>query len=147
MKAVVMECRFRVCATHERFQKFADRAAALVAATLADRYESSRIVESSTSPLLRQHWDDTNGAGGLPAPQLWELSLAFVGDATLTAAVIESLSRDILKDLEPDPDDPTSETVPWILTLTTATDPRSRREVFGRHPSLNVDRPVPVGVG
>lgn len=104
----------------------------------------SVVVEESDSLLLRRQWHRENDVDVFGVPAGRDVCFGFADSSgRLTVARLESLSRDILTQLEPDPwtsDD--AESVPWILTLTTGSDQVSRREIVTRHPTLDVRRPL-----
>ncbi|VTR02350.1 Uncharacterised protein [Gordonia terrae] len=144
MKAVVMECRIRVCGSPGRVKEFVDRASIRARDAFPHPARCSIVVEGSDSLFLRRQWHRENDVDVFGVPEGRDVCFGFADSSgRLTVARLESLSRDILSHLEVDPwvsDD--TESVPWILTLTTGADPRSRREIVTRHPSLEVRRPV-----
>lgn len=144
MKAVVMECRIRVCGSPSRVREFVDRASTRALNAFSHPARCSVVVEESDSLLLRRQWHRENDVDVFGVPEGREVCFGFADSSgRLTVAKVESLSRDILAHLELDPwvsDD--TESVPWILTLTTGADPTSRREIATRHPTLEIRRPV-----
>ncbi|MEO9328907.1 hypothetical protein [Gordonia aurantiaca] len=103
-------------------------------------------VDDCDSVLLRRQWHRENDVDTFGVPVGREVCLAFA-DPTgrLTAAKLESLSLDILSELQPDPwetesspDDEPAEQVPWILTLETEVDRTAQREIATRHPMLGL---------
>ncbi|MFE0748182.1 hypothetical protein [Gordonia sp. NPDC058843] len=104
----------------------------------------SIVVEESDSLLLRRQWHRENDVDVFGVPEGRDVCVGFADPSgRLTVARLESLSRDILAYLEPDPwTSDVAESVPWILTLTTGADQVSRREIVTRHPTLDVQRPL-----
>lgn len=110
----------------------------------------SLAVEDSDSLLLRRQWHRENDVDDFGVPLGRDVCFAFADSSgRLTASKLESLSRDILADLELDPwvsDSATegsangavAEAVPWILTLSTETDGASRQAIAARHPMLDL---------
>ncbi|PYE19242.1 hypothetical protein DFR67_103153 [Williamsia limnetica] len=138
MKAVVMECRIRVCATPARFLSFRRRAEQLADAAFSGRTRRSSAAVDSGSRLLLRQWHMHNDVTRLGEPQCREVCLAFADNpARLTPAKLEALSRNILATLEIDTAGSSTETVPWILTLTTDADAAYRRQMTDRHPTLH----------
>ncbi|TYQ14429.1 UNVERIFIED_ORG: hypothetical protein L601_000100001660 [Gordonia westfalica J30] len=149
MQAVVMECRIRVCASKSRVRKFLDQASSRAFNAFPKTVKYSLVVEDSDSRLLRRQWHRENDVDDFGVPVGKDICFAFAGPSgRLTAPKLESLSRDILADLELDPWDPDSgvdsssegaaESLPWILTLSTAPDHLSRAEIAARHPMLEL---------
>ena len=140
MKAVVMECRIRVCGSPSRIQRFIDHASTRAVNKFASPVKRSIIVEDSDSVLLRRQWHRENDVDDFGVPIDRELCLAFADpSARITASKLESLSRDVLSELELDPwTSEESESVPWILTLTTDVDHASRQAIAERHPLLEL---------
>lgn len=138
MKAVVMECCIRVCATPSRFLSFRYHAEVLADAAFTRRTRRSSATVESRSRLLLRQWYMHNDVTCLGQPQCREVCLAFADNAArLTPARLEALSRDILATLDTDTSVASTETVPWILTLTTDADAIYRRQMTGRHPNLH----------
>ena len=144
MKAVVMECRIRVCGSPGRVRKFVEQASTRAHDAFTHPARCSVVVAESESLLLRRQWHRENDVDVFGVPEGRDVCFGFADPSgRLTVARLESLSRDILAHLELDPwvsDD--TESVPWILTLTTGADPTSRHEILTRHPSLQMRRPV-----
>lgn len=138
MKAVVMECCFRICATPARILAFRCHAEKLADAAFSQRTRRSSATIDSKSRLLPRQWHMQNDVTRLGEPQCQEVCLAFADNpARLTAAALEALSRDILATLDTDTVEASPETVPWILTLTTDPDAAYRRQMTDRHPKLH----------
>ncbi|PYE12756.1 hypothetical protein DFR67_12035 [Williamsia limnetica] len=146
MKAVVMECCIRVCATPARFLAFRHDAERLASAAFSGRTRrSSATVDAGPRLLLRQ-WHMLNDLTRLGEPQCRELCLAFAGNpARVTPAKLEALSRDILATLDTSTVETSTETVPWILTLTTDVDAAYRRQMTDRHPTLHTSASTAPG--
>ncbi|PXW30373.1 UNVERIFIED_CONTAM: hypothetical protein DES50_108183 [Williamsia faeni] len=140
MRAVLMESRFRVCASPERFQRFFKHTAYVVGHLFPEHVQRSCIIEHCVSTLLARQWTERNDANSLPAPVTWELSYGF-RDPTgwLTDARLQRLSRDVLTDLDSPPEVSRDvESVPWMVTLTTDTDQDSRAGLEKRYPALHL---------
>lgn len=139
MRAVLMEARFRVCATPLRTQRFLDHAVRIVASELPDRIRHDNTLQPSHSVLLHRQWERLNGELPLPVPQIQDIAFGFY-DPTgrLTAAKVESIANSVLADLtaQKPPGVISDETVPWILTLNIALDRTSRCAITERHPLL-----------
>lgn len=145
MRAVLMESRFRVCASPERFQGFFKHTAHVVGSFFPTHVRRSCIVEHCPSPMLARQWDELNDKKSVPTPSTWDLRYGF-SDPTgwLTCARLESLSRDVLANLDsPRESDRGVESVPWMVTLTTETDPTSRAALHRRYPALHLSPLVP----
>ncbi|MGW0039917.1 hypothetical protein [Gordonia sp. NPDC003376] len=106
----------------------------------------SLVVEPVDSALLAGQWSAANPtvARSEPAPGCSDVDIAFIGSAWLTPARLESLSRDLLADIEADPFP--GEVVPWILTLTTAVDDATRRRLARVHSTLDLAGSVPISM-
>ncbi|MHC3002810.1 hypothetical protein OK17_11320 [Gordonia sp. GN26] len=149
MQAVVMECRIRICASKSRVRKFLDQASSRAFNAFPKTVKYSLVVEDSDSRLLRRQWHRENDVDDFGVPVGKDICFAFADPSgRLTESKLESLSRDILADLELDPWDSDSgvdsppggaaESVPWILTLSTDPDHISRAEIAARHPMLEL---------
>ncbi|GAC52536.1 hypothetical protein GOAMI_13_00850 [Gordonia amicalis NBRC 100051 = JCM 11271] len=149
MKAVVMECRIRVCGSTGRLREFIDQASSRALNAFPKPVKCSLVVEDSDSLLLRRQWHRENDVDDFGVPVGKDVCLAFADSSgRLTASKLESLSRDILADLELDPwatelpagssTSGAAESVPWILTLSTDVDRASREEIAARHPMLDL---------
>lgn len=147
MKAVVMECRIRVCASEDRVRRFVENARRVVTDAIPVPVRYSIVVEPVDSVLLARQWAAANraAAGSKRSPGSFDVDVAFTGSGWLTPARLESLSRDILADVEADPG-PGAEVVPWILTLTTSVDDVTRRRLARVHPCLDLTASVPISV-
>ncbi|WP_255218614.1 hypothetical protein [Gordonia paraffinivorans] len=145
VQTVVMECRIRVCGSRKRIQRFTDRASEIAVGKFPSTVRCSISVDDCDSTLLRHQWHRENDVDTYGVPVGRELGFAFA-DPTgrLTAAKLESLSLDILSELQPDPfetESPAaelSEQVPWILTLETEVDRTAQRDIATRHPMLEL---------
>lgn len=137
MKAVVMECSVRVCATPSTCDKFVVGATSIASTMFPDPpVKYSRALQPVTSRLLQRQWRSVNDLE-IGTPECWDVRFAYADSSgRLTAAKLESASRDVLTALEL-AEDVGRETVPWILTLTTAPDLPARREIYRHHPALD----------
>lgn len=149
MKAVVMECRIRVCGSSKRIKEFIDQVSSRAFSAFPESVKYALAVEDSDSLLLRRQWHRENDVDDFGVPVGKDVCCAFADSSgRLTAAKLESLSRDILADLELDPwatdaevgssVSEAAESVPWILTLRTDVDRASREEIASRHPTLGL---------
>lgn len=139
MKAAVMEMRFRLCASPDRFQLFLEQASAAVTAACPARVQHAFFFEETQSLLLSRQWERTNQIEQLSSPHVWEVGFGF-WDTTgrLTGEKMEVISKRVLVDLEPVRETNIIESVPWILTLSTKNDKPSRRTISERYPELGL---------
>lgn len=141
MRAVVMESRFRVCASPERFQRFFEHADFSLENSFPTHVRRSCVLEHTESLALRRQWERSNDAAAPFTPEVWELSYGFFDPiGWLTGARLESMSRDVLIDLDPPRKRQSNvvESVPWMVTLTTDTDHTSRAGLARRYPALRL---------
>jgi hypothetical protein len=143
VKAVVMEVRFRVCATPRRASRFSDHAAHIVAAALPARVERDRILQPADSVLLRRQWARSNGESPPEDPQTLDIGFGFHDPAgRLTTHKLESMANTVLVDLMPTGDS-TEESVPWILTLNAGIDQASCAAIAEQYSALSTARTAP----
>lgn len=150
MKAVVMECRIRVCASRARRDAFVEAAIEQAAEAFPHPTMRSCVVEEKASRMLARQWTQANSSREEPCPSTYDICLAFADSSgRLTAARLESLSRDLLTALDSSTHQSMSaeETIPWILTLVSSTDRRGRRDIALRHPALGLSTLAPMVVG
>lgn len=143
VKSNVMECRVRLCASPERLRFFLDHADGVISSTISQRVEWSRDVDGGDSMLLRRQWESANTSEPVTSPTVSDVSWVFTDrSGHLTAARLESLSRDILSNLDNPRRSGTEETVPWILTLVSNPDAAARRALAARHQMRDLASPM-----
>lgn len=136
MTTVVMECSYRVCAPESALAEVAVAATEIARQAFPATVEFSAATCAAESTLLRRQWAHINGRAAGEGIELavWDLHFAFRGDRRqLTSPRLESLSRAVLRVLEPAGSAPPGGHIPWILTLDTAPDERQRASILERH--------------
>ena len=136
VRAVVMECRIRLCATPARIDAFVLHALRVVSDALPGRVFHSHRVSDIDSKMLVRQWNGTNSSTVDGSPRVVEVEFAFAGTDWLNADRLETLSRDILSDIAPRIRGSDQEVVPWILTIDSQLDDAAHGEVMSRHPNL-----------